>query len=83
MRRTLATFAVIFMLLGSASSAAAYGGYGDGYGDGSGGWGGGYGGRGGRAVSYINPDTGAATANPDVNAKSDSVSRAWAVRCWL
>ena len=36
-----------------------------------GGWGGGgYGGDNFRAVSYINPDTGAATANPDVDPNS-------------
>ena len=55
--------------------ASAYSGsYGSSYGGGQdGGWSGGgnYGGNGPyRAVSYINPDIGAATANPDVNANS-------------
>ncbi len=42
----------------------------------SGGWGGEYGDRNrpSRAVSYINPDIGAATANPDVNANSSCFS---------
>lgn len=66
----MATCALTLMLLGSAGGAAAYDGYGGGYSDGGGdGWGG-YGDRGGRAASYINPDTGAATANPDVDPNS-------------
>jgi len=63
------------MLLGSAGGAAAYDGYGGGYSDGGGdGWGGYDRDRGGRASSYINPDTGAATANPDVDPNSSCYS---------
>ena len=71
MQRIFATCALVFMLLGSMGSAAAHDDDGDRDGDG---WGGHDRDRGGRAVSYINPDTGTATANPDVNPNSSCFS---------
>ena len=69
MKRTSKKVAVIgtfsaLSLLGMGTAQATGGSYGD------------YDNRGDRfrAVSYINPDTGAATANPDVNADSDCFS---------
>ena len=55
---------------GSGTSSSSWGSY-----DGGGSYGGSYGGRApSRAVSYINPDTGAATANPDVDPNSSCFS---------
>ncbi len=50
------------LFIGGAAGSVSASDNGDGYG--------GYGSRSGRASSYINPDTGAATANPDVNPMS-------------
>lgn len=65
LKRSLAAAATSgFLLLSFAGSAGAWGG-------GGGTYGGSYGGsQQGRASSYINPDTGAATANPDVDPAS-------------
>lgn len=52
------------MLIGASASGASASHYGDG------GYGG-YSSGSGRASSYINPDTGAATANPDVDPGSN------------
>ncbi len=59
-----AAIAVIGVGTFAIASVSAYGSYG-GYNRDSG-----YGSSSGRAVSYINPDTGAATANPDVDPAS-------------
>lgn len=74
MRRISTVLALAFMMLASVAGASAHS---DAGGD-DGGWydGGDYdrdgrrGDRDGRAVSYINPDTGAATANRDVDPNS-------------
>ncbi len=63
-RIVLAGLSAGLMFGGLATGAGA--GYDGGYGGGGSSGGGSY----GRASSYINPDTGAATANPDVNANS-------------
>ena len=55
------------LALTGGSAAQAYGSYGDGDGDRDSG-------GSGRASSYINPDTGAATANPDVDPGSNCFS---------
>ena len=67
MKRTSKKLAVIgtfsaLSLVGMGTAQASGGSYDDNRGDRF------------RAVSYINPDTGAATANPDVNADSDCFS---------
>jgi len=68
MHRMMALAVMAMMALRALSGVSAHGvtsdRTGDGWGGGSG-WG--DGGRGGRAVSYINPDTGTATENADVN----------------
>lgn len=67
LRRVAAVVIPSALLLAVALPAAAGDG---GWGWGGGGWSWGSFGGGGRAVSYINPDTGAATANPDVDPNS-------------
>ena len=63
----LATAAAGMLALTGGAAAQAYGSYGDGTRDSGGS---------GRASSYINPDTGAATANPDVDPASSCFSPA-------
>ena len=69
----IATLSVVVMGLGTPLALA----HGGGGGSGSGSYGASYdrgdGRDGVRAASYINPDTGAATANPDVNGNSSCV----------
>lgn len=80
MRKTLLSIAVCCAAFAAAPAIAhndAGGDYSSGGGSswtGSGGWGSYGGDRPERAVSYINPDTGAATANPDVAADSSCAS---------
>ena len=68
MHRMMALALMAMMALSALSGVSAQDGRSDR--SGGGGWGWGDGDRGGRAVSYINPDTGAATENADVNSNS-------------
>jgi len=66
-RFTIASTSAALLLGLAGAPALAHDGGGGGYDSGSS-WSGSYdGGQRGRAASYINPDTGAATANPDVD----------------